>query len=211
MVDRRSRGRARPTAGTREGARRNGTDGIGRQRTRHRCWGPHPSHRYDRGVANRLPDDLVLHPIGADSRPVGELLTTFHLAPVVLDPYTNESSWILKTAVRVLDALRGADARVSFVVTSDADDARRFLGPIADDFLVFADPDLVVPKALGATTLPAFAFVRVDGSVEALTEGWDPAGWRSVARAIAAATSWNPPTIPGPNDPAPFAGSPVTG
>ena len=162
-------------------------------------------------MANRLPDDLVLHPIGSDSRPVAEWLTTFHLAPVVLDPYTNESSWILKTAVRILDALRGADARVSFVVTSDADDARRFLGPIADDFLVFADPDRAVPKALGATSLPAFAFVRVDGSVDSLAEGWNPATWRQVARAISDATSWNPPTIPGPNDPAPFAGSPVAG
>ncbi len=160
------------------------------------------SHRYDRLVANRLPDDLVLHPISADPRPVSEWLTTFHLAPVVLDPYTNESSWILKTAVRVLDALRGADARVSFVVTSDADDARRFLGPVADDFLVFADPDRAVARALGAASLPAFAFVRVDGSVEALAEGWNPAGWRQVARAISDATSWNPPTIPGPNDPA---------
>ena len=69
-------------------------------------------------MANRLPDDLVLHPLGAEARPIGEWLTTFHLAPVVLDPYTNESSWILKTAVRILDALRGADARVNFVVTA---------------------------------------------------------------------------------------------
>ncbi|MGB0208542.1 MAG: hypothetical protein ACPGCX_00425 [Ilumatobacteraceae bacterium] len=162
-------------------------------------------------MANRLPDDLMLHPLGAEARPINEWLTTFHLAPVVLDPYTNESSWILKTAVRILDALRGADARVSFIVTADAEDTRRFLGPVADDFLVFTDPDRAVAKALGASSLPAFGFVRVDGSVEALTEGWDPSGWRTVARAIAAATSWNPPTVPGPNDPAPFAGSPIDG
>ena len=162
-------------------------------------------------VTTQLPDDLVLTPLGAQPRPLPEWLTTFHMASVVLDPYTNESSWILKTAVRILDALRGADARVSFIVTSDADDARRFLGPIADDFLVFADPDRAVPKALGATSLPAFAFVRVDGSVDALAEGWNPAAWRQVARAISDATSWNSPTIPGPNDPAPFVGSPVAG
>ena len=76
-------------------------------------------------MANRLPDDLMLHPLGAEARPINEWLTTFHLAPVVLDPYTNESSWILKTAVRILDALRGADARVSFIVTADAEEIGR--------------------------------------------------------------------------------------
>ena len=73
--------------------------------------------------------------------PLEEWLTTFHLATVVLDPYTNESSWILPTATRILEGLRGSDARVNFLVTADADDAKAFLGPLIEQFLVFTDPD----------------------------------------------------------------------
>ena len=54
-------------------------------------------------VATNPPPDLVLAPLGAASRPLEDWLTTFHLASVVLDPYTNESSWILKTAARILE------------------------------------------------------------------------------------------------------------
>ena len=64
------------------------------------------------------------HPLGSEARELEQWLTTFHLASVVLDPYTNESSWVLKSAVRILEGFRGSDARVNFVVTSDADDAR---------------------------------------------------------------------------------------
>jgi hypothetical protein len=158
-------------------------------------------------VATKLSEDLTLTPLGAQGRPLSEWLTTFHLATVVLDPYTNESSWILKTAVRILEALRGCHARVTLLVTADEDDTRRFLGPLADQFLVFCDPEFRVVGAMGLDSLPAFAFVRVDGSLDAVAEGWDPAAWRSVADAITAATAWQSPTIPAPGDPSPFAGS----
>ena len=74
-----------------------------------------PSHP----VATNPPTDLVLAPLGAEARPLADWLTTFHLASVVLDPYTNESSWILPTATRILEGLRGSDARVNFLVTAD--------------------------------------------------------------------------------------------
>ena len=67
--------------------------------------------------------DLVLAPLGGEPRPLEEWLTTFHLASVVLDPYTNESSWILPTATRILEGLRGSDARVNFLVTADDADS----------------------------------------------------------------------------------------
>ena len=54
-------------------------------------------------MATNPPSDLVLAPLGAEPRPLDDWLTTFHLASVVLDPYTNESSWILKTATRILE------------------------------------------------------------------------------------------------------------
>jgi hypothetical protein len=162
-------------------------------------------------VASNPPPDLVLAPLGAASRPLGDWLTTFHLASVVLDPYTNESSWILETAARILEGLRGSDARVNIVVTSDSDDAKEFLGPYADEFLVFCDPDRTTVRALGLSQLPAFVFVRVDGTVGAAAEGWNPAEWKQVAEAIADATVWQAPTIPIASDPGPFRGSPAHG
>ncbi len=155
--------------------------------------------------------DLVLAPLGAEPRPLEECLTTFHLATVVLDPYTNESSWILPTATRVLEGLRGSDARVNFLVTADEEDTRTFLGPLAPRFLVFTDPDRMAVKALGLTELPAFVFIRVDGTVAASAEGWTAASWRAVAHAITEATAWRSPDIPIVGDPGPFHGSPALG
>ena len=126
-----------------------------------------PSHP----VATDPRPDLVLTPLGAEARPLSEWLTTFHLASVVLDPYTNESSWILPTARRILEGLRGSDARVNFVVTAPEADARAFMGPLVEEFLVFVDPDRQFVKQLGLAQLPAFVFVRVDNTVPAAAEG----------------------------------------
>jgi hypothetical protein len=162
-------------------------------------------------VATKLPPELSLTPLDGEARDLSEWLTTFHLASVVLDPYTNESSWILKTAVRILEEFRGSDARVNLIVTADADDTRAFLGPLTERFLVFCDPDRTVVKAIGLETLPALVFTRVDGEAHAIAEGWNSAEWRGVAEAIADTTGWNVPTIPAPGDPGPFSGSPATG
>ena len=164
-----------------------------------------PSHL----VAKDPPADLVLTSLGGETRPLSEWLTTFHLATVALDPYTNESAWILPTATRILEELRGSDARVNLLVTAPAVDARAFLGPLVKQFLVFVDDDRSVVKALGLETLPAFVFIRVDNTVPAAAEGWDPAEWRTVAETVAATTAWQPPDIPGLGDPGPFHGTPA--
>jgi len=162
-------------------------------------------------VATILPDDLSLAPLDGEPRGLSEWLTTFHLASVVLDPYTNESSWVLKSAVRILEEFRGSHARVNFIVTSDHDDAQAFLGPLTERFLVFADPDRSVVRAMGLERLPAFVFTRVDREVVAAAQGWNAPDWHAVAEAIAETTRWNVPTIPSPGDPVAFAGTPVTG
>lgn len=162
-------------------------------------------------MATKLPTDLPLKPLGGEARDLDAWLTTFHLATVILDPYTNESSWILKTAVRILEELRGSHARVALTVTADDDDTRAFLGPLTDEFLVFCDPDRSVVRALGLSELPAFTFIRVDTEAVATAEGWDPATWRDVADAVTSATKWRTPLIPAPGDPRPFAGSPAGG
>ncbi|MFN5650241.1 MAG: hypothetical protein ACK49M_02015, partial [Actinomycetes bacterium] len=86
-------------------------------------------------AAAELPNpnlDVALTPLKGESRPMREWLTTFHLASVVLDPYTNESSWILETAARVMRQFSGAAVRVNFLIACGPDDARTFLGPLAD-------------------------------------------------------------------------------
>ncbi|MGH9135536.1 MAG: hypothetical protein ACRD0G_00640 [Acidimicrobiales bacterium] len=160
-------------------------------------------------MAKDPPSDLVIEPLGRTARPLSEWLTTFHLATVALDPYTNESAWILATATRILEGLRGSDARVNLLVTAPEDDVRMFLGPLTKQFMVFVDDDRSVVKALGLEQLPAFVFIRVDGTVPAAAEGWNPAEWRSVADVIAETTAWEPPDIPIIGDPRPFRGTPA--
>ena len=162
-------------------------------------------------MATKLPDDLQLVPLGGEARVLGDWLTTFHLASVVLDPFTNESAWVLKSAVRILEEFRGSDARVNFVVTASDAEAKAFLGPLTERFLVFCDPDRAVVSAMGLEQLPAFVFIRVDREVVAAAQGWNGAEWRTVAETIAATTKWNVPVIPAPGDPGAFAGTPAAG
>jgi hypothetical protein len=160
-------------------------------------------------VAVNPSPNVVLASLEGETRPLEEWLTTFHLASVVLDPYTNESSWILPTAARILENFRGSDARVNFVVTCPKSEARQFLGPLADDFLVFVDPDRAFVKSLGLSALPAFVFLRTDGTVQGSAEGWNVAEWRAVSGTIATATAWSRPLIPTATDPSPFHGTPA--
>jgi hypothetical protein len=163
----------------------------------------------------QLPKDLVLTPLvdgeSGKGRPLMEWLTTFHLASVVLDPYTNESSWLLHTAIRILEEFRGADVRINLVVTADAADTRAFLGPFTEQFLVFSDPERKIVEAMGLTELPAFVFTRVDGVVVAAAQGWNAEQWEAVADSIAATTSWSSFELPAPGDPSAFHGSPALG
>jgi hypothetical protein len=162
-------------------------------------------------VATDPPADLTLAPINGEPRTIAEWVTTFQLAAVVLDPYTNESAWIIDTAGRVLTHFREADCRVAFIVTGTADDARQFLGPWADKVLTFADPDRASVRALGLNELPAFVQVRGDLHVAAAAEGWDPEEWQQVARSLAENMSWSAPLVPDQGDPSPYAGSAAAG
>ena len=166
-------------------------------------------------VGDRLPDDLVLTPMVdgelGKGRPLMEWLTTFHLVTVVLDPYTNESSWVLSAATRILEQFRGSDARINLLVTANVTDTKAFLGPLAERFFVFCDPERAAVRAMGLDALPAFVFVRVDGVVAAAAEGWNPPEWEAVANAIADITWWTSLPVPGPGDPGPFRGSPSLG
>lgn len=155
--------------------------------------------------------DTSLTTLDGESRPLKEWTTTFHLASIVIDPYTNESAWILQTAARILRHFGGAATRVNFIVTAGPAEAKQFLGPLAKEFLTYVDPDRVMVKQLGLKALPAFVFIQGDGSVPASAEGWNPQEWRAVATHIAETVQWSAPHIPSAGDPGSFAGSPALG
>ena len=160
-------------------------------------------------VATEVAGDVVLTPLKGEAKSLEQWTTTFHLALVVLDPFTYESSWIIETAVRIFRVFAEADCRVAFLVAGDTDEARQFVGPLAKEFLVFADPDRTVVAALGLETLPAFVHLNQLHQVDTKAEGWDPEAWREVATQLATVMSWRAPQIPVPSDPVPFAGTPA--
>ena len=132
--------------------------------------------------------DLTLTPLQGEGRTLEQWLTTFHLVSVVVDPFTNESAWILDTAARIMRSFTGAAVRVNWVVAGTEDDAKAFLGPLAEEFLTFV-------------------FLRVDGHVIAAAEGWNALEWREVAEAVATTTAWTRAVIPAPGDPPAYAGT----
>jgi hypothetical protein len=162
-------------------------------------------------VVTQVSEDVKLAAVGGEARPIEEWLTTFQLLTVVVDPYTHESAWILQTARRVLANFRGADCRVAWTVTADDRDAKRFLGPLAEEFLTFADPDRALVKGLGLERLPALVYIRQDLAVVGQAEGWDPEAWEHVGALVGKVNSWSHPKLPAPGDPGAFAGSPAAG
>jgi hypothetical protein len=162
-------------------------------------------------VPTDVPADTPLQSLEGDTLPIGQWTTTFHLALMVLDPFTLESSWIIDTAARVLRNFSEADCRTAFLLTCSAPEASQFLGPLASEFMTFIDPDRAAVRGLGLELLPAFVHVNQNNGVDAKAEGWDPEGWRTVAEDLAIAMSWLRPEIPTPDDPVPFAGTPALG
>jgi hypothetical protein len=160
------------------------------------------------GVVARDPSpDLLLSPLNGKARTVGQLLTTFHLLFVALDPFTIESSWILESAARILQTFEQADCRTAWLVTATPDECRMFLGPWATEILTFADPDRAAVKEFGLERLPAIVHLGMHGKVYAAAEGWHPSEWRMVTDELAKIVRWRAPDFPGPKDPGPFDGS----
>jgi len=162
-------------------------------------------------MATAPPPEIELDPLQGDPRPLGDWVTTFHLAVVVLDPFTHESSWIIDTAARVLANYNAADVRTAWLVTGTDDQAREFLGPMADEFLTFTDPDRTFAKGLELEMLPAFVHIDHALNVVGAAEGWNPKAWRDVAKTLSAQMSWSWPSIPEDDDPPPYLGTPALG
>jgi hypothetical protein len=161
-------------------------------------------------MATDPPGDTPLTHLRGDTYSLEAWVTMFNLLVVVLDPYTHESGWIIPTAGRLFRHYDEADVRVGFIVTADADAARTFLGPYAEEFLVLCDPDRAFVRAAELERLPALLHLRQDASIADAAEGWDPEQWTKVLSTLEQDLLWrSQPVIPLPGDPAPFAGTPA--
>ncbi len=158
-------------------------------------------------AASEIPQDLELTTLTGETQKASQWLSMFHLLVVVLDPYTVESSALLDTGARILRAFRTADVRSAFLCTAEAGDARRYLGPLADEMLAFADPDRTFVSALELDRLPALVVVNQAGQVEGVAEGWKPEEWLPITEQLARVMAWKGPLIPDVGDPPPFAGT----
>jgi hypothetical protein len=163
-------------------------------------------------VAANPSTDLQLTALNGKAYPLSAYLIQYQLLAVVLDPFTNESAWVLKTAARVLEQFDQADCRVAFVVAgADADQCKQFLGPYANRILTFPDPDRSIVGSFAFETLPAIVHVDNSGAVVNAAEGWDPDAWQAVTDVLAREMRWTGPVLPAPGDPVPFAGTPARG
>jgi hypothetical protein len=160
-------------------------------------------------VAITLVPDLALVPVSGHSRTVRELLTTFHLLLVAVDPSNVRSKWVVPPAARTLFEYEQADCRVGWLVAGDAGDARKLLGRWAKDITTFVDPELTAIKGLGLEKLPAIVHVSQTLEVVNAVEGWDPPAWRELTKELSRRMQWSRPHIPAPGDPGPFEGAPL--
>ncbi len=154
---------------------------------------------------------LELDPIGGEAATIEEWTNSFHLALMIVDPFTFESAWVLDQAGTLLRGFSEADCRTGWVVTGTEPNAKQFLGPWAEEFLTFADPERSITKAFDLQALPAFVMINGDHQVEVTAEGWDPATWQEVADRLASVMSWTAPDIAKMGGPAAFDGSIATG
>ncbi len=154
---------------------------------------------------------MKLHPLTGEAGSLSEWTTTFHLALMVVDPFTFESAWVLEQAGQLLRHFAEADCRTAWLVTGSAANARQFLGPWATEMLTFADPDRSVVRALDLDRLPAFVHLDMDQALAACAQGWDRATWQEVADELARSMSWTSPNVARLGGPAPYPGSPAAG
>lgn len=157
-------------------------------------------------MAKNPDPDLKLSTNQGVARTLDDWSTMFHLVLVILPDSPEATKWI-PVAERIFAVLGDADCRTAYVMPSTAAIADRVITDTRS--MVFVDPDKELVKSLGLTHLPAFVHLRQDTTVAAAAQGWDPAEWQEVARAIGKAMSWSVPEIADRTNPPKTAGFPI--
>ena len=156
--------------------------------------------------------ELTIATDSGDEQTLSQWLTTFNMLAVVVDPYTYESGWILPTAARLFRHYEEADIRCVFIVASDGEGARQYLGTFGPDFLVLVDPEREMIESLGLERLPAIVHIGQNANLLGSAEGWDPDEWAEVIAGVEDAMAWRSrPLLPTSKDPGRFEGTPALG
>lgn len=162
-------------------------------------------------ASTSLSPDITLNPLQGEARTIADWVTTFHLALAAVDPFTQQSAILLPTAARVLQTFSGSNCRMAWLVAGTPEQAQEFLGPLADDFLTFADPERQAIGELGLSELPALLHVNHGLEVVGMAQGWNPPQWREVTDVLSDQMMWSRVEIPLPSDPPGFHGTPAHG
>ncbi|MEX2255167.1 MAG: hypothetical protein WEC34_06990 [Acidimicrobiia bacterium] len=134
------------------------------------------------------------------ARTVDDWTTMFQLCLVVL-PARSEASAFIPVAQRIFATFGDSDATCAYLVTGEAEVARRILGKVEAEEMTFVDPDGALVASLGIQRLPALVQIRQDTSVGATAEGWNARDWQRAVREIAKAMAWTVPEVSGAGDP----------
>jgi hypothetical protein len=160
-------------------------------------------------VAKNPDPNLKLASTKGVTRTLDDWSTMFHLCLVILPPRP-EAAVFIPVAERIFKVFGDADCRTAFCVVGNEFIAKGVLGEAEHRYLSFVDTDGELAKSLGLTHLPAFVHLRQDTSLVAAAEGWDPAEWQAVAKAVGKAMAWSVPTVAAAGDPPPTPGWPVS-
>jgi hypothetical protein len=134
------------------------------------------------------------------TRTLDDWTTMFQLCLVVL-PARAEAAAYIPVAQRIFATFGDSDCNCAFVVTGEAEIARRLLGPLEAKVVVFADADQALVGSLGLERLPALVQLRQDTTLGAVAEGWSPTEWQRAVRELAKDMAWTVPEVSGPDDP----------
>lgn len=151
-------------------------------------------------MAQNPDPNLALANLKGTTRSLDDWATVFNLA-IVLIPPRPESSAFNPVIERIFATLGDADVRTTICVGGPASMARKILGPLAEQYLVWCDPDQALAKGLGLERLPAFVHLRQDTTLVAAAQGWSASEWQKVADGIAKHTHWSSPVLAGRGNP----------
>lgn len=151
-------------------------------------------------MAQNPDPNLSVANLAGTARSLDDWTTVFNLAIVMLPPRVEASAF--KPVIRRLFATLGdADVRTTIWVPGPASMARKILGDLADEYLVWCDPDAALATSLGLERLPAFVHLRQDTTLVSCAQGWSPTEWQKLADGIAAQIHWTSPIVAGRGNP----------
>ena len=142
------------------------------------------------------------------TRTLDDWATVFNLAIVVL-PDRPEGSLFVPVIERIFATFGDSDVRTIVCVPSTPPIAKRIIGSLVNEWLVWCDADGALVASLGLERLPAFVHLRQDTTLVTAAQGWSPTEWQRVADEIAKDQHWTSPVVAARGDPPPTPGWPL--